>query len=135
MTIWIDANNKLWDDLGGPVGLIIGWPQGMTQATPEQIASIQNPAPTTAQVLAEYNAAIQGVLDSYAVSMQYDSMISMVSYVGDPNPTFDAQATAARSWRSAVWVSANATLSAVQAGTQPMPASVATFLATLPAHP
>lgn len=93
------------------------------------------PAVPTAVLLQQYNTAIQNVLDAYAQSLQFDNMNTMVTYVGDPNPTFSAQATAGRNWRSQVWTFAGAAMAAIQAGTQPMPASVETFIATLPAHP
>ena len=85
--------------------------------------------------LALYNGSIQGVLDAYAVSKQYDDMNTMVSYVASTNAQFKSDATAAIAWRDAVWTSAYATLAAVEAGTTPAPASVAAFLTTLPAHP
>lgn len=110
-------------------------PSAYVIATPEQIAAITNPPLSQAQQLAQYNAAIQGVLDAYAVTKQYDNMNSMVSYINSTNATFKADATAANAWRDAVWASAYATLAAVQAGTQQMPASVTAFLATLPVHP
>ena len=135
MTLWIDSNNQLHDDMGGAALSLPAWPQGMTQATPAQIAAITNPPLSQAQQLAQYNAAIQGVLDAYAVTKQYDNMNSMVSYINSTNAQFKADATAANAWRDAVWASAYTTLAAVQAGTQPMPASVSDFLATLPAHP
>lgn len=98
-------------------------------------AVLPTPAPTPAQVLAQYNQAVQGVLDAYATSMRYDSMLSMSTYVTSTNAQFKAEATAAVAWRDSVWASAYATLAAVQAGQAPMPTSVAAFIATLPAHP
>ena len=135
MTIWIDSNNTLHDDMDGAALTLPIWPQGMTQATPAQIAAITNPPLTQAQQLAIYNGAIQGVLDAYAVSKQYDNMNTMVGYVASTNAQFKSDATAAIAWRDAVWTSAYATLAAVEAGTTPAPASVSAFLATLPAHP
>lgn len=135
MTIWIDSTNQLHDDMNGAALTLPIWPQGMTQATAAQIAAITNPPLTQAQQLALYNSSIQGVLDAYAVSLQYDDMNTMVSYVASTNAQFKSDATAAIAWRDAVWTSAYATLAAVEAGTTPAPASVAAFLATLPAHP
>ena len=110
-------------------------PANFVLATPAQITAITNPPLTQAQQLAFYNGSIQGVLDAYAVSKQYDNMNTMVSYVASTNAQFKADATAAIAWRDAVWASAYATLAAVEAGTTPAPASVTAFLTTLPAHP
>ena len=135
MTLWIDSNNQLHDDMDGTALSLPSWPQGMTQATPAQITAITNPPPTQAQLIAQYETAVQAALDAYAVSMRYDSMLSMSTYVNSTNAQFKAESTAALAWRDAVWASAYATLAAVEAGTTPAPASVAAFLTTLPAHP
>ena len=111
-------------------------PAGSVEITAAQYATLSAPpAPTAAQIEAQYNFAIQGVLDAYAQSMRYDNMNTMVTYVYSTNAQFKAEATAAVAWRDSVWASAYATLAAVQAGTQPMPASVQAFIATLPVHP
>ena len=93
------------------------------------------PAPTEAQIIAGYQAGVQSVLDAYAVSMKYESILSMASYANSTNEQFKTEALAALAWRDNVWSSCYATLAAVQAGTQPMPASLGDFVATLPAHP
>jgi hypothetical protein len=49
MTLWIDANNQLHDDMGGAALTLPSWPKGLTQATQAQIDAIQNPVPTLAQ--------------------------------------------------------------------------------------
>jgi len=48
MTLWIDSNNQLHDDMDGAALSLPAWPQGMMQATTAQIAAL-NPAPTLAQ--------------------------------------------------------------------------------------
>ena len=135
MALWIDSKNTLHDDMNGEALSLPMWPQGMTLATPAQISAIQNPPLTQAKILAQYNAAIQGVLDAYAVTKQYDNMNTMASYANSTNAQFKAEALAAIAWRDAVWASAYATLAAVEDGTTPTPASVTAFLTTLPAHP
>jgi hypothetical protein len=109
-------------------------PIGSVEITETQYQAAQ-PIPTQAQLIAEYQSAVQGVLDAYAVSKRYDSMLSMSTYVISTNAQFKAEATAAVAWRDAVWASAYATLAAVEAGTTAMPIPVTDFLATLPAHP
>jgi hypothetical protein len=58
MTLWIDTNNTLHDDMDGAALTLPSWPTGMTQATAEQIAAVQNPAPTAAQVKAQIQSQI-----------------------------------------------------------------------------
>ena len=59
MTIWIDTNNTLHDDMDGEALSLPSWPQGMTQATPEQIAAIINPPMTLAQAQTAQVVALQ----------------------------------------------------------------------------
>lgn len=76
-----------------------------------------------------YDAATQGVLDRFARTWGYDSAASAVSYVGDPNPQFNAEGVAIRDWRSAVWVQVPIILVANPG------ISITDFLALLPAAP
>lgn len=47
---------------------------------------------------------IQKILDSKAQEFGYDSIMSAISYLGDPiNITFANEATAFKEWRSRVW--------------------------------
>lgn len=82
--------------------------------------------------LSDYQLAIQTLIDSTAQGRNYDSGNSCVSYVGDPNATYDAEAVAFRNWRSSVWTYAYAELAKVQAGTRSQP-TVEAFLGELPA--
>lgn len=106
----------------------------ITDAEAETITTAQNQL-TPAQIEEQYHGAVQAMLDAYAQSMRYDSMISMSTYVNSTNAQFKAESTAALAWRDAVWASCYATLAAVQAGTKAMPASPEAFIATLPAAP
>lgn len=80
---------------------------------------------------ADFAAAIQAHLDATARERQYDGIQAAISYVGDPNPIYAAQATALRDWRSAVWTYALAQLALVATGARPQP-TVAELLAELP---
>lgn len=82
--------------------------------------------------LSDYQSAIQSLIDGTAQERNYDSGNSCVSYVGDPNATYDGEATAFRDWRSSVWTYAYGELAKVQAGTRAQP-TVEAFLAELPA--
>ncbi len=101
---------------------------------PEPILS-SVPDPLTAeQVASQYEAAAQALLDTFAKSWGYDSLVSAVSYVGDPFQRFNDEAIALRNWRSEFWQAANQVKTSVQGGAA-MPATVADFLALLPAGP
>lgn len=126
MSYAINSTNTGWRAIGSQADLL----PGETYSDTQPVLTV-----TPAQIEAQYNAAIQSMLDAYAQSMRYDSMLSMSTYVTSTNAQFKAEATAAVAWRDAVWASAYATLAAVQAGTQQMPASVQAFLSTMPAHP
>lgn len=74
---------------------------------------------------------IKELLDATARSRQYDSIQAAVSYRGDPNPVYAAEAEALFAWRSSMWTAAFAILAAVEAGERPMPSS-SDFMAELP---
>ena len=52
MTLWIDANNQLHDDADGAALSLPNWPQGMTEATTDQIAVLTpvTPNPRIAEI-------------------------------------------------------------------------------------
>ncbi|MCS0497852.1 hypothetical protein NVS89_22435 [Ancylobacter sp. MQZ15Z-1] len=81
---------------------------------------------------ADYVAAIQAHLDATAGERQYDSIQTAVTYRGDPNETYAAEAQALFEWRSAVWSYALTELAKVTAGERAAP-EIADFLAELPA--
>ncbi len=92
--------------------------------------------PTQAQTAAAYAAALQGKLDAQARAWGYDSLLSAASYASSTVAQFAAESHALTGWRDTAWSNAAALQAAVQAGTQPMPATVAAFLAiVLPAAP
>lgn len=76
-------------------------------------------------------AALQTELDRVAGLYGYDDIRSAVSYRGDPNPKFAAEAEAFFVWRSDVWTTANAYAAQVAAGTAPYP-SVPQAIAMMP---
>lgn len=87
--------------------------------------------PTPADLIERYSRAVQKLLDGKAKERQYDSIQSAISYMGDPNPLFAAEAAALRDWRSAVWTYATGELQAALDGS-PVP-TLETFLAGIPA--
>jgi hypothetical protein len=94
-----------------------------------------SPATILAQTTQKYEVAAQTMLDELAQSWGYDSLLSAASYFVSSVPRFKDEATALVSWRDAVWVTSNTIMQAVVANTQPLPATVAAFLALLPPIP
>ena len=84
-----------------------------------------NPTPTPEEAAIAYQLeitmAIQNLLDTTAQQRDYDDIFTLISYVDDPDPTFDAEGQAAKTWRSAVWTTARQIKADVIAGTRPMP--------------
>ena len=76
-------------------------------------------------------SSVQRLLDTTARTHNYDSMISLCSYVASTNAKFKAEAIAGAAWRDAVWAKCYDILAQVQAGTIPIP-SVDGLLSQLP---
>lgn len=91
------------------------------------------PSDTSVQsTVAAIREAIQVWLDITAQQNDYDDAASAVSYVGDPNTTFNADGLAIRDWRSAVWTAAYS-LEASMLATPPDPwPTAAQIIAQLP---
>ncbi|MBK3745656.1 hypothetical protein G3A39_41595 [Paraburkholderia aspalathi] len=80
----------------------------------------------------QYRLVIQSHLDTTAQQRQYDRMQTAISYRGDPNPQYAAEADALFIWRSEVWTYAMAELAKVESGARAIP-TVDEFIAELPA--
>lgn len=80
----------------------------------------ERPQPTMQEMIdrkkAEMDAVVQELLDSTAKSKGYTNGAYCVGYVGDPDPEFNAQAVAFRTWRSQVWRKCYQILDAVESG-------------------
>jgi hypothetical protein len=109
-------------------------PSGCVPITDNEAASLVQQS-TPEQITAAVQAAVQAHLDALAVSWNYISILSAASYAASTVPQFQAEALALIAWRDAVWVDCYTKQAAIQAGTQPIPASPAAFVATLPAAP
>lgn len=68
------------------------------------------PQPSRQDLIDQTKELITQLLDSTVKARGYDNIVSCVSYVDDANPTFDAEARAARAWRSAVYTAGYAIL-------------------------
>ena len=74
-----------------------------------------------AKIQKQLTDAIQHVLDIKAQELNYDSCLSVCSYVDTGVLKFDEEGRAFRAWRSAVWVKGYEILAEVQAGEREMP--------------
>jgi hypothetical protein len=74
------------------------------------------PEEIAATLKAQVADAVQRHLDVAVAPRNYASAAAAVSYVGDPNPQWDAEGRAVRAWRSAVWTTCFTALDDVLAG-------------------
>lgn len=87
--------------------------------------------PTTEELLKEYKEAIRVYLDQKAQEKDYDSALSIASYVSSTNSVWKAQADAFVAWRDIVFEDVLQVLADVQGGAQAP--SIPDLLAGLPA--
>lgn len=89
--------------------------------TPEEPA----PEPTEEEKQAEaqrrLTEAVQRFLDAEAQKLNYDSCLSVCSYVDTGVTKFDEEGAAFRAWRSAVWAKGYEIVDAVKAGKREVP--------------
>ena len=90
--------------------------------------AVADPLPSVEQ----YRRAIQSLIDSKAVALQYDNGATLASYVNSTIEQWAAEAQAFVAWRDAVWLYALAELDKVPTAERGQP-SVKDFLAELPA--
>lgn len=101
-------------------------PREMTElgALPEN-AMLEPPEMTeeeiAQQIQQNFTDLIQTFLDSKAQELNYDSCLSVCSYVDTGVAKFDAEGKAFRSWRSAVWAKGYEILAQVQSGQREIP--------------
>jgi hypothetical protein len=86
---------------------------------------------STSQTQKRLEGAVQNYLDAKAKSLGYDDIRSAISYRGDKNPQWSAEADALFSWRSDVWTSCIAKQVDVLAGRAPIP-TIDDLIASLP---
>ena len=87
------------------------------------------------QIIASYESAVQSMLDAFAQSWQYESILSAASYSASTVTKFQHEANVLIAWRDQVWSACYTSMVAIQGGTMAMPVSPAAFIATLPASP
>lgn len=99
-------------------------------ADPSCVADEPSPPLTEAACI----AAIQQRMDAHAQSWGYDDIKSAASYDGDEDPTFNAEATALKRWRSRTWRTGYRILAQAQAGQRTI-TTIPELLALLPTAP
>ena len=86
---------------------------------------------STEQIIARLEFALDKHLDQVANSYRYDSIRTMVTYDGDPNPKFDYEGKAAKAWRSACYTRSIEIINEVQSEQRPIPTE-AELIALMP---
>ena len=77
----------------------------------------ETPAEYIARRQTEIVDLVQNLIDETAHQKRYDDGLSCVSYVGDPDEEFNADAVAFQSWRGHCWRTCYNILNSVKAGT------------------
>lgn len=71
--------------------------------TEQEVDEFLNAPETPEHTITRLEFALDRHIDAVANSYRYESIRTMVSYVGDPNPKFNAEGTGAFNWRSACY--------------------------------
>lgn len=85
------------------------------------------PVPSPAPTIADYENAIQNLVDSTAREKQFRDGVTLASYTASTKPKWAAEAQAFVAWRDEVWFYAYGELARVQAGQREQP-TVGEFL-------
>lgn len=104
----------------------------LLQPTQAQLDAATEPPPSPAVVQQAVVDAVQKRLDDFARTRQYDSILSACSYSTSKNAKFGAEGQCCVDARDTHWAKCYEIMSAVQAGTRPMP-TVEEVLAEMPA--
>ena len=115
-------------------------PEGFIEYTPgqepQELLDAQVAAPPAPQTPEEqqamFTAAIQGHLDGFARTRNYDGILSATTYATSTVPKFRAEGQYAVEARDSTWAKAYEILGAVLSGMRPTPASIDDVLADLP---
>lgn len=102
-----------------------------TDMTPEQFGALFPNLPEPGPTPADYEAAIQNVIDATAREKQFRDGVTLASYVASTVEPWASQAIAFVAWRDNVWQYAYSELSKVQAGDREQP-TIEAFLHELP---
>lgn len=135
MKYYTDANGEVWAFAAdGSQDAHI--PAGLTAVTVAEATTIASPAPTNAQLEAQYALALTNAINAVAQAWQYDTVYTAATYLNSGVAQFQKEASALITWRDTAWNNAQTLLAEVTAGTVPMPQTTAEFLsAVLPVAP
>lgn len=68
-----------------------------------QVVALERKAASREEIRAVYTDFTTEFIDAEARRLNYDDARDVLSFIGDPNPTFNKEATHFRAWRSEVW--------------------------------
>lgn len=105
-------------------GAIIGIYSNFQEGIAEEALSEDNPevlAFLNPVSVAQYENAIQNLVDSTARERQFRDGVMLASYTASTKPKWAAEAQAFVAWRDNVWFYAYGQLAKVQAGQRPQP--------------
>ena len=118
VAIWCNENNAYIEEIEAENGVRRFQIFAIPEPTPEEIAQ---------QIQQEFTTAIQTYLDTKAQELNYDSCLSVCSYVETGVARFDCEGAAFRKWRSAVWAKGYEILAQVQSGERGIPTTEELF--------
>ena len=105
---WCNENNAYIEELKAVEGV-------------RQFKVVAIPEPTAEELQKQLTDVVQHVLDSKAQELNYDSCLSVCSYIDTGVDKFDAEGKSFRAWRSAVWAKGYEILAEVQEGKREIP--------------
>ncbi len=105
----------------GPAGA--GWRWDGTSAKP--------PAPSKA----DYELVLEAMHNALAFNWGYTDTAQAATYIGDPNPKYDAEGRALRAYRSAIWTAAEQILATLDPVNPPTIDQVVAMMPAPPARP
>ncbi|WP_082572726.1 hypothetical protein [Rhizobium sp. Root651] len=91
--------------------------------TADEIAEFEEQLPQS-PTIAEYENAIQSLVDTTARERQFRDGVTLASYTASTKPKWAAEAQAFVAWRDNVWLFAYGELAKVQAGHRSQPTVV-----------
>lgn len=91
----------------------------------------EKPAPTTEEILKQYEDAVQKHLDATAQSRDYDNTYTCLSYLSSTDEIWRRESNAFNAWRDQVWRKCHEILNAVMAE-EIEPPTVEELIAQLP---